>query len=380
MRLRDLLREIPMPEQEEARQRSLAVVRAAFAEREPVAHRTPYLKPALALAAALAVVAAALSPPGRAVLGSLRKTVAGEKHAATELFSLPSGGRLLVSSGQSSWLVQADGSRRRLGRYSGAAWSPHGLYIVVTRANEVVAVDPKGNQAWALPRPRVRFARWGGSRSDTRVAYLTGGRLHVVAGDGTGDVDLCGEPTAARVAPAWQPGPTHVVAYADTRGRVSVIDTDRCSLAWRSAPFPNPHALQWSTDGRRLLLVTRDKLVVFARGSRTPLAVRPLRGVTDAAFAPRSHRIALVRGGEVLELDSSRLLGPPARLFVAPGALGQLAWSPNGRWLLVTWPAADQFVFVRSARPHRIAAFSGISRQFGGGPFPTIGGWCCTSS
>ena len=31
MRLRDLLRELPIPEQDEARRRSFAVVRAAFA-------------------------------------------------------------------------------------------------------------------------------------------------------------------------------------------------------------------------------------------------------------------------------------------------------------------------------------------------------------
>src|SRR5207248_2909734 len=139
-----------------------------------------------------AIVAAALSPPGRAVLGSLRKTVAGEKRAAPELFALPSGGRLLVNSPHGPWIVQPNGSRRRLGDYRDAAWSPHGKYVVVARPNEVLAVTPKGDVHWTVPRPRVRFARWGGSFVDTRVAYLSGSRLHMVAGDGTGDVDLCG--------------------------------------------------------------------------------------------------------------------------------------------------------------------------------------------
>lgn len=379
MRIRELLRETPIPREQEAARRSLAVVQAGFAAREPVPRRTAYLKPALALAAALAVVAAAVSPPGRAVLGSLRKTVAGEKRAATELFSLPSGGRLLVSSAGGSWVVQADGSRRRLGDYADAAWSPHGFFVVATRANEVVTVDPaNGEVHWTLPRPRVRFARWGGSRVDTRIAYLSGGRLHMVAGDGKGDVDLCGEPTAARVPPEWRPGLPHVVAYATTNGRVYVIDADRCSLAWRSAPFAHPRALRWSDDRRRLLLVTRDKLAVFRSDRGSPLAVRWMRGVTDAAFAPRSHRVALVRRGEVLSLSADRLRASPRRFFRVTGRIGQIAWSPNGRWLLVTWPAADQFLFVRSAR--RIRAVSGIARQFGGGAFPRIGGWCCTSS
>lgn len=381
MRLRELLRETPIPAEEEAARRSLAVVRAAFAGREPVSRRAAYVKPALALAAVLAVVAAAVSPPGRAVLGSLRDTVAGEEHAATELFSLPAGGRLLVSSSGGSWLVQADGSRRRLGDYRAAAWSPHGLYVVATRANEVVAVDPKGKVKWTLPRPQVRFARWGGSRLDTRIAYLSGGRLHMVAGDSTGDVDLCGEPAAAPVAPEWRGGVPHVLAYATTSGRVYVIEADRCAVPWRSAPFSHPRALRWSGDGRRLLLVTRDKLVVFRSDRGKPLAVRWMRGVTDAAFMPHSRLIALVRRGEVLTLNADRLLATPRRLFRVTGRIGQIAWSPNGRWLLVTWPDADQFLFVRSsASPkRRIRAVSGISRQFGGG-FPKLGGWCCTPS
>jgi hypothetical protein len=378
MRLRDLLRETPIPGEEEAARRSLAVVLAAFDKREPVPRRVAYLRPALALAAVLAIVAAAVSPPGRAVLGSLRDKVAGEKNAAAELFSLPSGGRLLVNTSSGPWIVQADGSRRLLGSYRDAAWSPHGLYVVATRLNEVAAVSPEGKIRWTLPRPRVRLARWGGSRIDTRIAYLSGSRLHMVAGDSTGDVDLCGEPAAAPVAPEWRPGLPHVVAYATAKGRVYVIDADRCSLAWRSAPFPHPRALHWSGDGRRLLLVTRDKLVVFRSDRGNPLAVRWLRGVRDAAFAPREHRIALARGGEVVVLDADRLRATPRPFFRVTGRIGQIAWSPNGRWLLVTWPAADQFLFVRS--PRRIRAVSGIARQFGGGLFPRIGGWCCSSS
>jgi hypothetical protein len=378
MRLRDLLRELPIPDQDEARRRSHAVVRAAFAEREPTPPRRHYVKPALALAAVAAVVAAAASPPGRAVLGSLRKTVAGEKRAASELFSLPSGGRLIVNSPHGPWIVQPNGSRRRLGGYRQASWSPHGKYVVAERPAEVVAVTPKGDVHWTLPRPRVRFARWGGSRVDTRVSYLSGRRLHMVAGDGIGDVDLCGEPAAAPVAPEWRPpGIPHVLAYVDAKGRVYVFDADRCSLAWRSARFPDPRLLRWSDDGHRLLLVTRDKLVAFDDRRARPLRVRFMRGVTDAAFRPGSHELALVRGGEVLGLGADRLGATPRRLFRVTGRIGQIAWSPNGRWLLVTWPDADQFLFVHG---HRIRAVSGIARQFGGGAFPSLGGWCCTSS
>ena len=92
--------------------------------------------------------------------------------------------------------------------------------------HELAAVTPRGDVRWSLARPSVRFARWGGSRTDTRIAYLARRRLRVVAGDGTGDRPACGAPTAAAVAPAWRPGPEHLLAYADARGRISVVDTD----------------------------------------------------------------------------------------------------------------------------------------------------------
>ena len=52
-----------------------------------------------------------------------------------------------------------------------------------------------------------------------------------------------------------------------------------------------------------------------------------------------------------------------------------VAFSPDGRWLVIDWPTADQWVFVRVDPPREIRAVSGIARQFRGAP--TIEGWCC---
>src|ERR671934_220788 len=51
----------------------------------------------------------------------------GVKHAAPTLFRLPAPGRLLVESSEGPWVVQPDGSKRLLGRFLDASWSPHGL-------------------------------------------------------------------------------------------------------------------------------------------------------------------------------------------------------------------------------------------------------------
>jgi hypothetical protein len=54
--------------------------------------------------------------------------------------------------------------------------------------------------------------------------------------------------------------------------------------------------------------------------------------------------------------------------------LRQLVFSPGGRWLLVTWPTANQWVFVR-AQPRKIVGAARISAQFGG--YPRVVSWCC---
>lgn len=373
-RVRRLLERMEIPGEHEVRDRAWQVVLAAFAEREPVPRPRRRLLPAVALAMVAAVVAAAFTPPGRAVVESVRKVV-GIERAEPALFSVPAPGRLLVVSDAGPWVVQRDGSKRLLGAWEDASWSPNGLFVVASRQNELAALEPDGTVRWKLARRDVRFPRWGGTRTDTRIAYLAGSRLHVVAGDGTGDLDAGGLPAAARLAPAWRAGGgPHVLAYVTTRGRVYVYEPDAGSLHWRSAPFADPRKLVWSPDGRRLLLVTGRRLVLFAAGRTEPVAVRPLAGVLDAAFAPGGRRIAALRDREVLLLDAATLGGRLRPLFAGAGRFEQVEWAPGGRWLLVSWPDADQWVFLRPNG--ELAAVSNLGAQFEGS-FPALAGWCC---
>ncbi len=372
--LRTLLRAAPAPGEEEAGDRAWDVVRTAFETRERVPRRRR-VWPVVAVAAGAAVLAAALSPPGRALLGSVREAI-GVEHAAPALFKLYSPGRLIVNSDLGAWIVQPDGSKRLLSGYREASWSPTGRFVVATRGNELVALEPTGNVHWTLARPAVRFPRWGGNAVDTRIAYLSRGALRVVAGDSKGDHTCAGSGVAA-VAPAWRPRPGHVVAFASVDGRVYVYAVDRCERYWRSERFGEPRSLAWSADGKRLLLVTRTRLVVFAARGRRPLAARALDGVVAAAFAPRGHRIAVLRARELLLLDGDRLDAPPLRLFAGAGRFTGLAWSPNGRWLLVAWREADQWVFVRLPRGRPLKAVADVTHQFESARFPRLAGWCC---
>jgi hypothetical protein len=370
------LERIEIPGEHDARERTWAVAQAAFAERQPVVHRTRRLRPALALAAMLAVVAAALSPPGRAVLDEIREVV-GVERAQPALFSLPAPGQLLVASDSGIWVVRQDGSRRLLGDYREASWSPFGRFVVAARENELAALEPDGHVRWTLPRPGVRDPRWAGTESDTRIAYFDRTGLRVVAGDGTDDRVLARGATGPL---AWRPGNRFVLAYAGPRSRINALDVDSQDNFWLQRPifsFPDAKKLIWSSDGRRLLLLRRSMLVVFGTESAAPLAVRQMRNLEDAAFEPGSHRVAVSRGNEVVLLDADRLAAAPRRLFIGAGPFESLAWSGDGRWLIVGWPAADQWVFVRRDG-RRTRAVANVSEQFRSESFPRIEGWCCT--
>jgi hypothetical protein len=354
-----------------AEEQAWRVVRAAFAEQEPVQRRRSRLRPALSLASAVVVAGVLASPPGWSLIHSIRKAV-GVKGASTELFSLPAPGRLLVSSPRGLWVVQKDGSRRLLGRYRDGSWSPHGRYLAATRRNELVALDPKGAVRWTLPRPNVGSPRWVGSLTDTRIAYLSAGSLRIVAGDGTGDRVFA--EAGIRPAPAWRPGPGRVVAFAWDRW-VQVEETEPRRLVWR-APFDAaPTRLEWSSDGKQLLAVSPFRLRVYDRRGHVVAQDDPSDATmdADATFLPSTHRVAVIRvhgaQSDVFELGTGRTI------FRSTGAFRQLVASPDGRWLLVTWPTANQWVFVRTGGPQRIVAVAQITRQFGGSA--RVAGWCC---
>ena len=99
----------------------------------------------------------------------------------------------------------------------------------------------------------------------------------------------------AAVAPAWVPGEGFRLAYTDRAGRTVVVDAD---------------------TGRVL---------------RTTAAPAP-----DATIRQRGAASEVVAGGRVV--------------FRGTGEFRDVARSPDGRWLLVTWPTADQWVFVRIGR------------------------------
>jgi hypothetical protein len=372
------LERIEIPGEHEARIRAWEVVRAAYDEREPVQRRQPFVRPLLVAATAAAVVAAAFSAPGRAVIESVGEAL-GVSGAEKALFSLPDTGRLLLVSDGGAWTVARDGSKRRLGGYDDASWSPFGRFVVVVRGDELAALEPDGDVRWKLSRPAVRLPRWGGSRSDTRIGYLTGDDLRVVGGDGRGDRLLAGD--VDRVAPAWRPATFHFLAYAKG-GRVIVGDADSGRRFW-SRRVGRIVALEWSRDGELLLVRGPRSLRVFDQHGTLRhelLLGRVAAPVTAAAFSPSSRGVAFAQQAagraHVWLIPRLRPGGSPAReLFVGPGSFTDLAWSPNGRWLLVAWREPDQWLFLSTAAGRRVRAVANVTEQFESREFPDLKGW-----
>jgi hypothetical protein len=366
----------------DAEERTWAVVRQAFEEREPRRRVGASNRLVLALLVlALALAAAVASPPGRAVFAKVRETV-GVTHAEPALFALPTQGRLLVvsSEGGGVWLVRDNGFKRRLGPYTDAEWSPHGLFAVATTPHQLVALDLDTGVRWTLPR-RASWPRWEGTRTDTRIAYLTPAGLRVVAGDGTGDHLL--DRHAQDVPPAWDPARLHTVAYY-SGGAIVLRRADSNTLVWRTPVTILPSDLTWSQDGRYIAVLSPKKIIVLDRSGRVHRTVTTLgEGFVGAAFKPGTHELALslrtAPRSEVRLVDVDHP-GHARLLFAGPGTFGDLAWSPDGRWLLLTWPTADQWLFLRGSHVHAVA---NIAEQFPRADdrppsLQLAGRWCCS--
>ena len=385
-RVRQALRQMPVPDEAGAADRAWELVERAYDSRERVRWTRRHRGPLVALVAAGAIVVASLTPPGMAVVDRFRDAV-GREPSQPALVELPAPGRLLVLAPEGPWVVHEDGSKRLLGNYADASWSPRGLFVVGTRGRQLVTLDPEnGKPRWSLSRTEpVSDPRWGGVGLDTRIAYRAGDTLHVVAGDGSPDAVVADG--VAPLAPAWMPD-SHVLAYADATGRAHVIDTDTHRQVWRTDAVKAVRELAFYGD--RLVVTTASRVIVFRRGRETPFVRVPAGhvlldstllqdgGVLYADYDPAADSTALFRSDCTVE--GACLLMPDTRVFEGPGRIGNLVTSPDLSWLAAGWPAADQFLFFKSApRLGKVDAVSNVTAEFspGGGSaaFPVILGW-----
>jgi hypothetical protein len=396
------LRELPVPMPADAEERGLRVVEAAFAQRHSgelsgLENRLPSL-PRLALGLALATLLAALllSPAGADVRDWVGDAfTSSAPRPEPTLSEIPGGGRLLVQSAAGPWVVQPDGSRRLLGDYEEASWSPHGLFAAVVKGRTLSAVEPDGTPRWSTAAAaRVGVPRW--SPSGERIAYRSGTSLRVIAGDGTEDRPLAG--SIAYVPPSWSPNGDPALAYVTGGGQLHLVNSETGAELAKTRALHRITWMEWGAGGRRILEAShRPKALrlrsVRLRGAASwatlggarqlPLAAGAT--VVDAALAPERPLVAAVltywkTSGTRSEVVVYGPGGMPRSLLTVPGSLGQVAWSPDGRRLLVAWPPANQWLFlpIGKGKGRAVANVSGaFSPGHRAASFPRVEGWCC---
>jgi dipeptidyl aminopeptidase/acylaminoacyl peptidase len=406
--LTQALGEVAIPIPNGSEERGLRVVEAAFAERKsgdselweaPTPRtsgrrsRRPLPRIALALGLATLLAALLLSPAGATVRGWVDDVLTAPPRPEATLGAVPGGGRLLVQSAAGPWVVQPDGSRRLLGDYEEATWSPRGLYVGVAGGRTLSAVEPDGTPHWSFTAPaRVADPRW--APFGTRIAYRAGNALRVIAGDGTEDRLLAA--STAPVEPAWSPFGDPSLAYVSGSGALRLVNSESGKALAAAPGLPGVSQVEWGAGGRAILEVSRRELRLrevqprkLAPGpsiDRTRSLPPPAGStVVDAALAPGRQTVAAVFTDWRDHGTSSSVVlyepgaGPKALLSL-PGSLGEVAWSPDGRRLLVAWPAVDQWLFLPLGRG-RQRAVANISAAFAPGEqtasFPRLEGWCC---
>lgn len=401
--LKEKLAEVPLPDQQAAEERAWDVVRAAYeneleteavergrAERKGMADSWPVLvsvPPRLrswGFFVALLAGMVLITPARALVVNWVERAIHGPKaESISATVSPPGGGRLLVQGLGGTWVTAENGSRRLLGDFDDSVWSPRGRFVAAVDHHQLVALKPDGKARWALSRPsRVSLPSWN-EPDGFRIAYIEGRQLRIVAGDGTADSPLARGVAAVR--PAWRPGSTYDLAFVRPEGKVQVI---RSSTGERLFAYPagtRVEGLEWSEDGSRLLVWSKRSVSILDTRGRPVWRYTPKQsGRIEAAALRPGRRLQLI----FLERGSQNrvvLTGPrhPRSVVLAAGGLADPIWSPDGTSLMVAWPEADQWLFLRGPKLGRVDALSEISSQFAPGktgqePFPEATGWCCS--
>jgi WD40-like Beta Propeller Repeat len=393
--LDEALREAPIPVPAEAEQRGLELVEAAYAQRQPRRRRAPLPRLALAFSVTTLLAALLLSPAGAAVREWVDDVVTtSAPRPEPQLAEIPGGGRLLVQSAVGPWVVQPDGARRLLGDYDEASWSPRGLYAAVVKGRTLSAVEVDGTPRWSIPAAaRLGDPRW--SPSGERIVYRVGKTLRIVAGDGTGDRLLTR--STAPVAPAWSPLGDAGLAYVSSAGMLRIVHGENGDDLAIGPAGSNVNEIEWGGGGATILAtsprgvslqaVQPSKVDARPRvGSRRELPLPRGSTVVDSALAPERPAVAVVltRSSDSGIRSSILIFGAgaekPWRLLDVPGSIDQVAWSPDGRRILIALSVSDQWLFFPVGRGvgH---AINNISAAFAPGrqvpSFPRIEGWCC---
>jgi hypothetical protein len=361
------------PGEIEAGERGRRLVLAAFAERAPVRRRRLHMPRVI-----WPVLAALLAASAVAVAGYLHESSSPRQARAPFGAKVEDGVVLALGRGIAS-TVNARGRVRALGPASDGDLSPHGRNAVLASGSGLVAVSVADGQVrWRVPAPGpVSLPRWSVERTVPpccRVAYLAGGALYAVGGDGRGAHLVARH--ALAVAPAWRPGgAAHELAYAAPDGIHIVAADSRHERA--RLPGPAPLALSWRADGRTLAVLDATGVTLYSASGKRLQRLAAHGRVLAGGYAPAGNRLVVLRrdaSGRVSLLV--RGAGRPLRAVrhLAITAVSDLRLSPDGRTALLASPEGDEWFEIRLRDGH-LQRLRDIGRRLRAGFAPRALAW-----
>jgi hypothetical protein len=257
--------------------------------------------------------------------------------------------------------------------------------VAAVRGRTLAALDLRGRVRWSVQRPfALGQPVW--APDGLTIAYRSGDGLRAVAADGTEDRFLAGPMGAA--APAWLDERTLV--WADRQGRVRTVDVITRREGWRSRAGTAPRTIVVASN--RVLAVSDGAVrVLLRRDGRLALLRAAPRAETFVGAAAHGKRLALVRydarhGLSHIELASATTAGADGRETPSlPGRVGAPTFSPDGRWLLLGWRVADEWLFLSTPTAGRVAAVGSVGKRLapispGRWAFPRVIGWAPASN
>ena len=317
------------------------------------------------------------SPPGRAVAG---RDPRGRRRGACAAGAVlaPGAGRLLVASDTGVWVVQQDGSRRLLGEYREASWSPFGRFLVATqvrtssRRSNPTATSA-GRYLGRVSRRRT-LGRDGDRHEDCvhRAAGMSARRRSASCSD-----DRLPSPSCA-----WLRLPGSLATYAVAASHTSYAPAAVCPGERGPMVLPfgrGPHIRSGPAGmvGGRATSASPSRRPRFVSTTHVAGSSRlATGGFVPPRFDPRSSKVSEVAAIRMGGVRASYVAGRTGFSSAAPASFGTSPGHP-----MVVDPlqlAHCRPVGVRTAgRTEADRAVADIARPVRLGGVSRIEGWCC---